>query len=216
MKTTRRNWAPMGAAILLGLALTGCGDKGSGKAGTDTRSVGSFDEVEVRGALEVDITVGSGPRLTLSGDDNLLSKVESTVTGDRLIIRPRGSMVRSLPLKATIEVPSLVGLDLHGASEGTVRGIAGSKFSFGAHGASTVTLIGTVDELDIDLHGASKVDARKVAAKKVRVGAAGASTAELGTHDEITAKLSGASGAKYDGSPKVSETVSGASSITKR
>ena len=40
------------------LVLAGCGESGSGTAGSDTRSVGAFDEVEIHGALEAVVTVG--------------------------------------------------------------------------------------------------------------------------------------------------------------
>lgn len=203
------------AAVAL-LALGGCGVDGSGKAGTDTRSVGAFEEVAIHGALDTEIAVGGPPSVTITGDDNLLTLIETSVVGDRLVIRPTKDMDRELPMKVAVSTEALTGLEVHGASDARVTGLSGEKLDVQLHGASDATLDGKLAELDVQVHGASSLDAQKLAAKKVDLQAHGASSVELGAPDEITASLHGASSAKYDGSPKLDEKLSGSSSIRKR
>ena len=178
------------------LVLSGCGESGSGTAGSDTRSVGAFDEIEIHGALDADVTVGGKPSVVVTGDDNLVPLIETDVVGDRLVIRPTESMSRKLPMTITISTEALTELELHGASEATLEGDA--------------------EELDAELHGASKLLAQKLDADEVQLQASGASSAELGEPDAISAALSGASSARYGGTPKVTEKLSGSSAISKR
>ncbi len=198
------------------LVLSGCGESGSGTAGSDTRSVGAFDEIEIHGALDADVTVGGKPSVVVTGDDNLVPLIETDVVGDRLVIRPTESMSRKLPMTITISTEALTELELHGASEVVATGIDADELTVELHGASEATLEGDAEELDAELHGASKLLAQKLDADEVQLQASGASSAELGEPDAISAALSGASSARYGGTPKVTEKLSGSSAISKR
>ena len=205
--------ASVAAALLV---LAGCGESGSGTAGSDTRSVGNFDEIEIHGALETEVTVGGSPSVVVTGDDNLVPLIETNVVGDRLVVRPTESMSRKLPMTITISTAALTEIEVHGASQVDAKGIEADELTVELHGASTATLEGDADELDAEIHGASKLMAQKLDADEVQLQASGASSAELGEPDAISAALSGASTVRYAGSPNVTEKLSGSSSIRKR
>lgn len=204
-------------ALALVPALAACsGVSGSGVSKTETRSVGSYDSVEVHGALDVEITVGPTASLAITADDNILPKIETEVVGDELVISPEGSILPSTPIKVVITTPSLDGVEVHGASETVVNGVTANTFEATVHGASNLNLSGKTDNLELEAHGASVVDAEGLKTKHAEVRAAGASKVSLSELDELEANLSGASRCTYAGTPTIDEKLSGASSLAKR
>src|SRR5690349_7827335 len=65
--------------------------KGSGKSTTQTRSVGGFKGIEVRGAADCDVTVGPATKVQVTTDDNLQSHVTLKVESGKLIVETKGN-----------------------------------------------------------------------------------------------------------------------------
>jgi len=198
-------------------ALVACSTtSGSGVAKTESRSVDSYDSVEVHGALDVEITVGPAASLSVTADDNILPFIKTEVVGDELNVHSEGSLRPDTPIKVVITTPALEGLEIHGASDASVTGVATDDFEATAHGASDLTLKGKTDTLEVEAHGASKIDAVGLVAKHAEVEAHGASKIDLSELEALDAKLSGASRCTYAGDPTIDENLSGASSLAKR
>jgi hypothetical protein len=203
---------------LLGLALTGCSLRGSGTAMTESRDVETFDAIEVGGAFVVVVHVdpAAAQRVEVSGDDNIVAKVATTVAVGELDIQLEHGMVRpKLPMKVEVWLPSLTGLEASGASNITVEGLHGERFELELSGASESTLQGRVDRFEVDSSGASDLDARELHAKIVELELSGAGDADVFASDRLDAAVSGAGDVHYFGDPKeVKQNVSGAGSIT--
>src|SRR5215210_8916796 len=73
------------------LLTSGCmiGDSviGSGKEARETREIGNFTELDLRGVGSVEVAIGNPRPLVISGDDNILPMIETKVTDGRLTIR---------------------------------------------------------------------------------------------------------------------------------
>jgi len=205
------------ALTLLVPALAACsGVSGSGVSKTESRSVSGYDSVEVHGALQVNIEVGPEASLTITGDDNIVPLIQTEVVGDELVIRREGSIRPNTTLRIVVTTPELEGIEVNGASNASVSGIATESFEATAHGASKISLDGKTESLEIDAHGASRVEAEGLKTKHAEVDAAGASRVSLGELEKLDASLSGASRCTYAGDPTIDENLSGASSLSKR
>jgi hypothetical protein len=207
------------ATALLGLSLAGCSLRGSGTAMTESRDVEAFDSIEIGGAFELIVHVDptATQRVEVSGDDNIVPEVTTTVSGGELDIEfERNGMVRpKLDLRVEIWVPSLAGVEASGASEITVEGLHGERFELDLSGASDTNLRGSVDLFEVDISGASDLDARELHAKNVELELSGAGNAEVWASDRLDADVSGAGNVRYFGSTNaVHENVSGAGSVT--
>ncbi len=77
---------------LLVLATTACDTferetiDGSGTIVDQTRQVEGFDRIEISGQGQLDISLTGSESLMITADDNLLDLIESTVSGDRLLL----------------------------------------------------------------------------------------------------------------------------------
>ena len=62
------------------------GVRGNGHIKTDDRTISAFTEIDAGGAFEIEWQSGS-PALHITTDENLLSYIESDVSGDTLHVR---------------------------------------------------------------------------------------------------------------------------------
>lgn len=204
------------AALIASLAM-GCGTKGSGRAANESRAVGAFTAVEVRGVIDLDLTVGAGPSLELSGDHNLLPLVTTEVSGDRLIIATKEGVRPELPLVARVTAPGPVKEILgRGATTIRARDLTGPSVRVEISGAGRADLAGEVEAAELRLSGAGSIDAQRLQAKTVDADLSGAGRMKLGEPETLDADVSGAGHVEYGGDPKLTESVSGAGSITRR
>jgi putative autotransporter adhesin-like protein len=237
------NRFPVGSAFaccLLAVLSTGCNITigpslhGSGVAKTETRDVGSYSEIEVGSAIQLDVTVGEPTSLVVTADDNVLPLVRTEVAGDRLKIYLDNSLSTNIGVQVRASTPELTSLVGSGATKVNATGVTGEKFQIELHGASTgelssnaevmdVTLsgasrgilAGSCKELIVECSGASQMNAADFTADTVTAELSGASSAQLNAKEELTAEASGASHLRYAGQPaKLTKQASGASTVS--
>ena len=142
---------------------------GSGTLAAKTWDLAGFDRVQVKSTFQAEITKGTTFKVTTTADDNVLPHIQVVKEGTTLKIGlDRGSYRLKSPLKAEITLPTLVGLEIGGASKGTLKGfqserelkakvsgsseLAGSmaveRCEFKVDGASTLSLVGRPSRLN--------------------------------------------------------------------
>ncbi|MEM7326500.1 MAG: DUF2807 domain-containing protein [Actinomycetota bacterium] len=207
---------------------------GSGDAETVTYDFDSFDRVEIGSAFESTITIQSGdPSVEVTMDDNLFEDLDIEVSDGWLRIRmDDGTYDHKVDPEVVITMPSLVELDVGGATETEVIGLSEPSFEVDSSGAADLKLFGAMGSLRIDASGASNiegdgsatditldtsgaagVDLDDVSAETVQVDMSGASNAELGEVSEVSGDLSGASSLEVPDGTTVSVSTSGAASV---
>lgn len=207
-------------AIVLSLLATatlaapqGAHVKGNGVLKQENRRVGNFSKIEVGGAVEVEVKVGSSPSLKIEAESNILPLYKTTVQGDTLKVYHEGNISSSKTVRIWLTVPSLKGVNVSGASEMTIANLRGSQFGAQLSGASQLTAVGAVDALRLSASGASQLNLLKLTAKSATVDASGASQIDLSVSGKLSGDASGASEIAYRGKPTTSVSTSGASSI---
>ncbi len=201
------------------LFLTDCrwfGVKGNGQIRTDQRPITDFSEIHADGRFDIDWRSGP-PSLTITTDENLLSYIETDVSGNYLRLHLRERVLPTHGVKVTVSSSTRTGSKLTGASDLTARGLTGSSYAVETTGAAHVTLDGTVDTLLADMTGASELSARSLQTKTAEISTTGAADAEVAVSDTLKVTITGAGDVTYYGSPKTIEKhVTGAGSIQRR
>jgi hypothetical protein len=212
---------PFAAAKLLtfaALALGGChvtGIKGDGNVTTDTRQVPDFTSVEADGAFT--ITWSNGPAgLKITTDENLLSRIETSVSGQKLRLHSRGQLRPTDGIRVTLTSSALSGARLTGAVRLTATKLSGKGFYLEGMGATRVVADGTVSELMATMSGASKLEAESLQAETVQLSISGAGKAEVAASKILKVAISGAGKVTYTGNPTVEKHISGAGSVRQR
>ncbi|MFC2004441.1 head GIN domain-containing protein, partial [Chloroflexota bacterium] len=210
--------------LAAGALFSGCGTAGLGNIVTEEKEFADFTYVEIEGIFEVKIDQSDSFSTTVSADNNLSDYVTVSKEGDtlRICLSPRHTFTDfTLPirtLKAVITMPELYGLNLSGASKGTITGFKSTHdFSLGVSGASSLNMKDMeVGHAVFDVSGASKVSGT-MNCKDARFEVSGASKVELeGSADNIVLYVSGASRADLVDFPLEDADVnlSGASEAT--
>jgi hypothetical protein len=209
--------AVVAAALVavLGLAVRdGGGVGGSGRTTTDRRALAPFAAVELVGADTVTISVGPAQSVAVTGGDDVVDEVMTTVHEGSLVIANRGTFTSDVPMNVAVSVPSLDGVTLSGTGTVTVEGVTGQDFTADLSGAGTLVASGSVDRLTAVLSGVGTVELHGLIAREATSRLDG--TGELGVHatSALEATLTGAGSITYSGSPAVTMQNTGAGSIT--
>lgn len=193
------------------------GVQGSGNVKSETRNVSGFTEVEAGGAITVEIFAQKDFSVEVEADDNLLSLIETKVSGDTLKISMKDRISPKNKIRVKIAMPELNGLDISGASTAVVKDVKADSLKLEASGASKITIDGEANSLESEASGASRIDAENLKIEDADVRASGASNTTVSAANELKADASGASTIYYTGEPKdLSQNTSGASSIKRK
>jgi Putative auto-transporter adhesin, head GIN domain len=210
----------LAAKILTFAALTlgGChwsGIRGNGHLITENRPVDEFTSIEAEGAFDIEWTSGS-PSCTIRTDENLLSHVETSMSGRKLRLEWHGQLHPTHGMKVKLSSRSMSGARLTGAVRLSATRLSGNGFYLDGTGATRVTVDGTVNELMATMSGASKLDAESLQVKTAELSISGAGKAEVSASEVLKVAISGAGKVTYNGNPSIEKHISGAGSIRKR
>ncbi len=208
------------AALIPGL-VAGCGFEitGSGNLQTEDFAFSDFTRVDVGSTFEVEILQAASYSVSVTADDNLFQYIQVSKEGETLKIGLRPfSIFGHRTLKARVTLPELNGVELSGASRGTVSAFSSNHdLDIQVSGASSLELADiSCGDASFDVSGASTVTG-ELSAANAGFDVSGASTIQLeGSAGDITADVSGASRARFAAFPvnNADITLSGASTCS--
>jgi hypothetical protein len=188
--------------------------RGSGVEVTDPRELAPFAALELAGANTVTVRVGPAQAVAVTGDDNLVDKVTTTVRADRLVIDDRGSFDTDTPMSVTVSVPSLEALSLSGMGTVTVVGVTGPELTADLSGTGTLVVSGSVDRLTATQSGFGTLELGDLAARDVIARLDGTGDLNVQALSTLDATLTGTGSIVYSGSPSVTTHNTGVGSVT--
>ena len=191
----------------------GSRSSGSGVAVTDHREVQPFAAVELAGANTVVVHVGAPQSVDVTGDDNLVDRVTTTVRDGRLVIDDRGSFTTKAPMHVAVSVPSLDGVELGGAGTVTVEGVTTDDFSSELTGNGTLVVSGTVQRLTAALAGAGTLDLHSLVATDATAQLQGTGTIRVHATSTLDATPTGTGTILYRGDPTVTMRSRGTGTV---
>ena len=204
------------------LALTGCGDRhvDRGPMVTETRDVGSFDSIAVRGAARIIVRVGTTQSVTIEGPEKSVRSLTTDVDGDTLYIRSsRKDWVfgsGESRLVVNVALPSLDELRLEGSNDARLSGFNGGKSRIEIEGAANVEARGRLDKLTVHMQGAGRANLRELVASEAKVIVDGVGTVHVNTTDSLDATMNGVGAILYSGTPReVNTSMNGVGTISK-
>jgi hypothetical protein len=188
-------------ALLISVMSAGCvgGVRGSGNLEIRQYDFSDFDRVDVGYAFEVEIAQSSSYSISITADDNLFEYIQVSKEGETLKIGMKRILsLGSVTLKAQVTMPQLRGLELSGATRGTVSGFSSTEnLDVEVSGASSLDLVDiSTGDVEFEVSGASEVTG-DIAVADAEFDISGASTIELeGSAIDIVIDASGASRVK--------------------
>lgn len=208
---------------------------GNGDVTTEARPVGGFDGVSVSGDFNVQIRQGSGNKLEVKAERNLLPYIETEVDGRTLRIQPKKgvNLSTSTTPSFTIEMPTLRALSVAGSGNikvevmktgGVEAAIAGSgdirfanldaeKLAMKVSGSGDIVVAGRAATASVSIAGSGDVKAADFAAEEVKVSIAGSGDAQVNATKRLSVSIAGSGDVKYVGSPEISSSIAGSGKV---
>jgi hypothetical protein len=205
---------------------------------SENRDVSGFTAINFSTVGKVNIIQGDVESLNISGPDNLVPEIITTVTNGTLIIKNQPNITinplgADNPLTFTIAVKDLTSLDLSGlgdvqvealttpsmvikmsgAGKLTQNQISTTSLNISLSGLGGIDISGMADSATIDLSGAGSVNAADLQLKTANVTISGLGSATLWVSDQLTGNISGAGGVNYYGNPQTNVKSSGLGSF---
>ncbi|WP_262693095.1 head GIN domain-containing protein [Kordiimonas aquimaris] len=179
-----------------------------GERVTQTRDVATFTRIEIRGAIDLELTAGSSDQeVTVRARESRIDRVTTEVSGDTLIIdmKEDGNSKRfwnNTNVDVTINMESLRAIDVRGAVDGEFENIDSDELLIDIRGAADVDISGTCGTLTIDMKGAADIEADDLKCENVEVEVKGAGSASVYASESIDADVAGVASISVYGNPK--------------
>ena len=218
------------AFVLLG---SGCfGDticiEGDGPIVSETRSTGTFSKVNLPDAFDVILVPDTTHFVIIEGQENLVDRMETSVSGDRLTVRFPGCYRRAEPLRAYIHSAMFNEVDLRGSGDLWSDGVlltdnfnleltgsgdvdlqieASDMLSTRISGSGDVILSGLATAVDYDILGSGNIEAFGLLAVDADVEITGSGDVDVYASGELSVRISGSGDVRYKGNPTITEVV---------
>ncbi len=204
--------------------------EGSGYIISESRDLGAFNGIEVRGNFSVQITQGDQHSIIVYADDNLLEHIRTDISRDLLKISADKRFTGNEKPKIIIELSELRAIDgSAGAKVYAEEAIHGRELSLklrsGAEShlnlfydkadievktGAVVKLHGTVEGLIANSATGANLDARNLTAVNCYVSSKGGAQSNVFVTGQLTAQVSSGGIIRYTGNPiQKTESISG-------
>lgn len=233
---------PIIATVFLAIVLlSGCISSpscviGSGNVVNETRSVDSFNSIDLRGSGALILSQGPRQPLRIEAEDNILKALTTHVESGKLIIGSDGCISATRPIRIYATAKDIRSLEVSGSGTITgerminadsldlkLSGSGGMDLNLKANalrteipGSGTILLRGAADDQVADISGSGKIAGYELVTKQSEITISGSGAVEANVSDEIVARISGSGTVYYRGNPgRISEDISGSGVVRK-
>jgi len=187
---------------------------GSGKNTRTTRKTANYRRIVIDGAFAATYHRDASYSLVLSGDDNIVPWITTSVNNGTLLITTEKSYSSQSPLTVTITSPVLETIAVDGSTTLHLNDVRGNTFIINVNGSSEVSANGRVANLRITLSGSGEAGIKDLIADNIDVYLNGSGNITVTAKKKLTANISGAGDIVFYGDPEtINKQVTGVGDI---
>jgi len=213
--------------------------EGNGNVVTKTRNLSSYDQVKLKGSLDVALVSGTEGNIKIEAESNLIQHIVTEVEGDILKIYVEKNYYlkpsRNKIILITVPFKDISKVSLSGSGDiysedvikansfetrvsgsGDVRlQVEANDIEGSVSGSGDLTLKGSAENLEFNVTGSGDVRAYELRAKNVDASVTGSGDIKLTSTHSLKARVTGSGDIDYKGNPeKEDKKVSGSGDIT--
>jgi hypothetical protein len=220
---------------LIGTSCSAQGIKGNGKVTSETRQVGEFHSLQIKGACDVYIAQGRSSSVMLKTDENLQEVISTVVEDGVLVVDNEKSIRKSTMVELRLSAENLRQIEILGAAkivtEDPLRGsklvlkISGAvegaldlnldELETQCSGAGSLKLVGRANRASYQIDGAASIKAFDLSCDDLSLAISGTGSAQVNAAHTLDVEVSGMASVRYKGSPEVKKQISGMGSVKK-
>jgi hypothetical protein len=241
--STSRRIALFALSLLLPAMSACAATTGSGKAATESRELGGFAAITLRGDMDLVVRQGTREAVQVTADDNLLPLLQTVVEGSgdhrTLVIQwPRGESIRTrAKTVVTVDVVKLMALassgsgdivaqalktpalalSISGSSDARLSALDSDDLRVAISGSGDVQASGKAARFSVSIAGSGDVRARDLAADDVTISIAGSGDASVQANKTLAVSIAGSGDVDYAGAANVTRSrIAGSGSLRQR
>lgn len=213
---------------------------GNGKIITETRNTGDYDGIRISGSFDVDLVSGKEGKISIKGEENLLSSIKVEVEGNELkVYVEKGIQIRTSSgkkIEITVPFEKISAVTLSGSGDVRTKNkinsdafsakLSGSgnfdldvdsrNFDLALSGSGGIVLKGKTDSFTSKTSGSGNVNASNLKSKAADITVSGSGNNIVNCEGSLTGRVSGSGNIKYLGNPEKRDVkVSGSGQIYK-
>lgn len=162
------------------------------------------------------IKKGDKATLSISTDDNIIDRTESSVKGQKLTIgmKPGSYQFQHEPMYVLTIPENLHSLSISGSGETIIDGLTVNDCRVSGSGQITINTKSAITGQTIVISGNGKYSAPNLIANVSSINISGSGRAKVHVKDSLHVKISGSGNCQYLGNPQIHQTISGSGSIS--
>jgi len=202
----------------------------------ESRTVDSFDKIEIGGSFEV--IIQKGPQSAIQLEGNNLENVKLEVKNSTLSIGFEKDNWKNPSVEVRLTVPELYAISLAGSSTVIADGpfgnektlnleIAGSgnmmievnakELVAGIAGSGSLTCVGKADEISVDIAGSGDYNGKELKGRIGKVSIAGSGDTDIYTSEKCWVEVAGSGRVHVYGNPEqLKESIAGSGSVKRK
>jgi hypothetical protein len=189
--------------------------QGSGNVKTETRTVAGFSKVAVEGSGTLHVDQTGTESLAVQAEDNLLPKIQSSVSNGALTIGPKDnvSINPTKPINYNLTVRDLRALDVLGSATASGQHLSTSSLAVTITGSGNVSPAGTATDQNVTISGSGAYLGKQLQGATGQVTTSGSGETTVNVSDSLNATINGSGTVRYLGTPRVSKQINGDGSV---
>lgn len=208
--------------------------KGEGSVVEQTLKLDHFTGVKLSISGNVFLTQGSQQSVRITGQQNIIDLIETTVNNDVWKIKTSQSIRQHEPINIYITIPSLTSAHISGSGDIVTEGVftncdqlkAGISGSGGLQinvqanavdthisGSGDIELSGSTNDLEVHISGSGDIDAYDMVSNNADVHISGSGGCRIHAEKELDVHVSGSGDIHYKGNPSVHSRISGSGDL---
>lgn len=181
----------------------------------DFSSLNNFDKLRIGSGFRTTVRQGTTRQVLVAVPSSDQSNLNVTQSNGTLVVEIQN---KSSQTAGTVDItmPSLAGVDFSGGVAATITGFSPASLLITQLGGSSVNLTGSVQTLTLTLSGGSTFNGYNFPATDAVVALSGGSEARVAASRTLNVTASGGSKLFYQGTPTLTQNLSGGSTVTKQ
>lgn len=207
---------------------------GSGKMQTVKKELPDFSKIRLSGTGRMVIMQGNKTAIEITSDDNIVTRISASVTGNTLKIRlPQHELMRpTKDIEYKIFLKELESVKISGSGVIICKKLETKKLLISASGSADIDMNLNADSLKVDISGSAELqfagkvreqsvsisgsgsyDAEELLSRETDISISGSGDARIHTLDKLDVNVSGSGSVAYSGNPKVTQKISGVGKV---
>ncbi len=180
----------------------------AGETVTETYELQDFSAIEISGAYNLNVKVGSDYGVTISGHEEEMARAELNVRNGALVLGSKRRIHREKDhdghdgLTATVTMPALDRLSVSGVVDAEISGVDAGALQVNLSGVGEVNIAGRCKRLHARVSGVGELNAKALECAEADVALSGMGEASVFARELAKAEVSGMGEINIYGSPK--------------